>query len=248
MFEEQSILMSHQNSPAMSPTKVFLIFVLFLFGCSAPTKMIKFPKRADEVFANNNLKEFFRTNRNPNIVLRVPNSADKATSNTSTNTDNNVLYNAIEKELLRQGYSVRDRGLFNEIINKSGSTEYSKIKDLTNTDLILEVVNIDPKVIYSTNRVTLIKKRKSTEQIGNVDYKRYGASVEFRIIMVKNNEIAGSYKYNYQPCPSGCELGTFKFTGKSSSKQVVLRETVSVNTLEEFITLCTQDLIKSFRT
>jgi hypothetical protein len=231
----------------MNLSKPLISFAFLLFGCTSTTKIIKFPKRADEVFANNNLKEFFTTNRSPNIVLRVPNSADKATSNTSINADNNVLYNAIEKELLRRGYSVRDRGLFNEIINKSGSTEYSKIKDLTNTDLILEVVNIDPKVIYSTNKVTLIKKKRTTEQIENIDYKRYGASVEFRIIMVKNNEIAGTYKYNYQPCATGCELGTFKFTGKSSSKQVVLRETVSVNTLEEFITLCTQDLIKSFR-
>lgn len=221
--------------------------ILLLMGCSAPTKIIKFPKRPDDVFANSNLKEFFRTNKNPNIVLRVPNSDDKATSNTSTNKDNNVLYNAIEKELLKQGYSVRDRGLFNEIINKSGSTDYSKIKDLTNTDLILEVVNIDPKVIYSTNKVTLVGNKKTTEQIGNIDYKRYGASVEYRLIMVKNNEIAGTYKYNYQPCPDGCELGSFKFSGKRNNKEVELRETVSVNTLEEFITKCTKDLIKSFK-
>ena len=216
-------------------------------GCSSETKIIKFPKRADDIYANSNLKEFLKADINPSIVLRVPNSADKATSNTNLNQDNNVLYNAIEKELLKQGYSVRDRGLFNEIINKSGSTDYSKIKDLTNTDLILEVVNIDSKVIYSTNKVSVSKKKKSSEQIGNIDYRRYGASVEFRIVMVRNNEIAGTYKYHYQPCPGGCELASFKFSGKKGNKQVELRETVSVNTLEEFITLCTRDLIKSFR-
>ena len=225
---------------------IVLVSVL-LASCSTPSKFIKFPKRPDDVFANNNLKEFFKANKSPNIVLRVPNSSDKATSNTNMNQDNNVLYNAIEKELLKQGYSVRDRGLFNEIINKSGSTDYSRIKDLTNTDLILEVVNIDPKVIYTTNKVTLISKKKTSEQIGNIDYKRYGASVEFRLIMVKNNEIAGTYKYNYQPCPDGCEIATFKFSGKKNSKEIELRETVSVNTLEEFITLCTKDLIKSFK-
>ncbi len=225
----------------------FAITTAILSSCSSSTKIIKFPKRSNEVFANNNLKEFLRTNKSPNIVLRVPNSNDKATSNTSASKDNNILYNAIEKELLRQGFSVRDRGLFNEIINKSGSTDYSKIKDLTNTDLILEVVNIDPAVVYSTNKVTLVGKKKETEQIGNIDYKRYGASVEFRLIMVKNNEIAGSYKYNYQPCPDGCELGSFSFKGKRNNIEVELRETVSVNTLEEFIKLCTQDLIKSFR-
>ena len=221
--------------------------LIFLIGCSAETKIIRFPKRPDDIYANSNLKEFFKVNKNPNVVLRVPNSADKATSNTNLNQDNNVLYNAIEKELLKQEYSVRDRGLFNEIINKSGTTDYSKIKDLTNTDLIIEVINIDAKVIYATNKISVTKKRKTKEQIGNIDYKRYGASVEFRIIMVRNNEIAGSYKYHYQPCPEGCQLASFKFSGKKGSKQVELRETVSVNTLEEFITLCTRDLIRSFR-
>jgi hypothetical protein len=103
---------------------------------------------------------------------------DKATSNTSGTKDNNVFYNAIEKELLKQGFSVRDRGLFNEIINKSSSTGYSKIKDLNNTDLIFEVVNIGPAVVYSTNKITVVGKKKQTEEIGYVDYKRYGASIE----------------------------------------------------------------------
>jgi hypothetical protein len=232
----------------MRQTFCIVTFALFILtSCSPATKIIKFPKSPNEIYANNNLKEFFNTNKTPNIVLRVPNNNDKATSNTSTNKDNNVLYNAIEKELLREGFSVRDRGLFNELLSKSQTSDYSKIKELTNTDLILEVVNIDPAVVYTTNKVTLNGKKKETEQIGKVDYKQYGASVEFRIIMVKNNEIAGTYKYNYQPCATGCEIATFKFSGKRAHQQVVLKETVSVNTLEEFIKSCTQDLIKSFR-
>lgn len=223
------------------------ILLLIFTSCSSSKKIIRFPKAPDEVYANNNLKEFFKTNKTPNIVLRVPNNNDKATSNTSNNKDNNVLYNAIEKELLRHGFSVRDRGLFNELLSKSQTSDYSKIKELTNTDVILEVVNIDPAVIYTTNKVTIIGKKKESEQIGKIDYKKYGASVEYRIIMVKNNEIAGSYKYNYEPCSNGCEIGTFNFSGKKSNQQVVLKETVSVNTMEEFIKLCTQDLIKSFR-
>lgn len=231
----------------MQPIKPYIIAFAALASCSPVTKIIKYPTREKEIIANKNLTGFFNTNKSPNIVLRVPNTSDKATSNTSTSTDNNILYNAIEKEFLRQGYSVRDRGLFNEIINKSGSTDYSKIKDLTNTDLILEVVNIDPKVVYSTNKITLIGKKKNTEQIGYVDYKRYGASVEFRLIMVKNNEIAGSYKYNYKPCREGCEIGTFNFKTKGNHREVELRESVSVNLLEEFIKGSTQDLINSFK-
>jgi len=225
-----------------------------LASCSSATKVVRYSKVPDEVFANKNLTEFFNTNKSPSIVLRVPSSRDKVTSNTlndetftKTIASDNVLYNTIEKELLREGFSVRDRGLFNELLSKSQTNDYSKIKELTNTDLILEVVNIDPAIVYSTNKVTLVGKKREKSEVGTIDYKKYGASVEFRLIMVSNNEIAGTYKYNYEPCPTGCEIGTFQFAGKRANRHVEVKETVSVNTLEEFIKMCTQDLIRTFR-
>lgn len=213
-------------------------------SCTTTSRVIKYPTVRNEIYANANLKQFLKDNKSPSIVLRVANTSDKATSQTTTNKD--LLYNAIEKELLKEGFSVRDRGLFNEIINKAQTSDYSRIKDLTNTDLILEVVNIDPEVIYSTNKVTLITNGKEKEVLQNIDYKRYGASVEFKLILVRNNEIAGSYKYNYKPCPNGCELTAFQFTNKRSN-EVTLKESVQVNLLEEFIQSSTKDLINSFR-
>jgi hypothetical protein len=62
-----------------------------------------------------------------------------------------------------------------------------------------------------------------------------------------NNEIAGTYKFNYKPCPDGCELTTFKFTGKKNLLKHVLRETVEINTMEEILKITTKQLIKSFR-
>lgn len=221
--------------------------ILILTSCATEREIVKFQKLPDETYANPNLKGFFKSNSNPNIVLRVPNTNDKATSNTSTNKNNDVFYNAIEKELLKENYSVRDRGLFNELLSKSQTTNYSNIKELTNTDIILEVVNIDLSVLYSTNKVTVIKSRKETERIGKIDYKDKGASVEFKVILVKNNEIAGSYKFNYTPCVEGCELGTFKFTGKNKDRKIQLKETVEINTMEEFIKLTTKKLISTFR-
>jgi hypothetical protein len=221
--------------------------ILLLTSCTSGKKIIKFPTVPDEIYANPNLREFFKSNRNPNIVLRVPNNNDKATSNTSTSKNNDVLYNTIEKELLRENFSVRDRGLFNELLSKSQTSDYSKIKELTNTDIILEVVNIDPSVLYTTNKVTVVGSKKETEQIGSVDYKEKGASVEYKVILVKNNEIAGTYKFNYKPCPDGCELTTFKFTGRNNNKKIELKETVEINTMEEFMKLTTKKLIASFR-
>jgi len=222
----------------------FLLLFLFGTGCSS-IMMIKYQKLPNDVYANGNLKEYLKGNRSPKIVLRVPNSNDKATSNTKNAQNNDVLYNAIEKEFLKEGFSVRDRGLFNEIIDKSKSTDYSKIGEETNTDLILEVVSINPTVAYSTNKITVISGGKTSDEVQPVDYKKNGASIEFRLIMVKNNEIAGNYKYNYTPCVEGCPLTDWTYNKRT--KVLELKETVAVNALEEFITNCTQDLIRSFR-
>ncbi|MDB5132198.1 MAG: hypothetical protein JWR02_1947 [Mucilaginibacter sp.] len=226
--------------------KFHLLFIvcLLIFSCSS-IRMIKYQKQSDDVFANHNLKEYLKSNASPKIVLRVPNTNDKATSNTVINQNNNVLYNAIEKELLKEGFNVRDRGLFNEIIDKSKSTDYTKIGEETNTDLILEVVSIDPSVMYSTNKITIVSGEKSTDQVQQIDYKKSGASVEFKLILVKNNEIGGNYKFNYTPCSEGCPLTDWSYNKKS--RQLELKETVAVHALEEFITKCTQDLIRSFK-
>jgi hypothetical protein len=70
---------------------VSTVVILFLVSCGSGKKIIKFPTVPDETYANPNLRDFFKSNRNPNIVLRVPNNNDKATSNTSTSKNNDVL-------------------------------------------------------------------------------------------------------------------------------------------------------------
>lgn len=247
LFEVFRYIFKRPKPKLMRHLLISTVILIFIAGCSPGKSIIKFPKVPDETYANPNLRSFFKSNSNPNIVLRVPNNNDKATSNTSTSKNNDVLYNTIEKELLKENFSVRDRGLFNELLSKSQTTDYSKIKELTNTDIILEVVNIDPSVLYTTNKVIVIKGKKETEKIGSIDYKEKGASVEFKVILVKNNEIAGTYKFNYQPCPDGCELGSFKFTGKKKNRKIQLKETVEINTMEEFLKRVTRQLIATFR-
>src|SRR5437879_5590106 len=121
--------------------KLYLIAVVLLMsaGCGSFTSLVKYQKLPNDLYATTSLKEYLKNNKSPKIVLRVPNSNDKAASNTVISQDNNVLYNAIEKELLKEGFNVRDRGLFNEIMDKSKSADYSKLGDETDTDLILEV-------------------------------------------------------------------------------------------------------------
>ena len=226
-----------------------LLLIFFISSCSTPLKIIKFPRTNDEVYSNSNLKEFFKANPKPNIVLRVPNNNDQVTSKNLSSKDNkllfdnNFLYNSIEKELVIQNFSVRDRALFNELLSKSKSTNYSNIKELTNTDLILEVLSIDRNVVYTTNKFIVKDKKGDYEKLSLTSFKQNGASVEFRIILVKNNEIAGSYKYKYPPCPNGCSINFFKSSGK-----LVLKEDIFENNeLEPLIKLSIQDLVNSIK-
>ena len=77
---------------------LLLSSIIIIASCSSSEKIVKFPA-SDDIYANAKLKEFFKNNKNPSIVLRTPNK-DNATSNTKTKTNLNILYNAIEKEFL----------------------------------------------------------------------------------------------------------------------------------------------------
>ena len=220
---------------------------LLLTGCGSYTSLIKYQNVPDDVYANKNLKDYLKNNNSPKIVLRVPNSNDKATSNTTISPNNTVLYNAIEKELLKEGFNVRDRGLFNEIMDKSKSAGYSKLSEETDTDLILEVVSLNTSVSYSTNSITKVNNGNQSEKsfITDVDYKSQGAAIEFRLIIVKNNEIAGNYKYNFTPCERGCPLSDWIYNRRT--KVLELKETVEGKQFEEFMKSCTQKLVLSFK-
>jgi hypothetical protein len=232
-------------------------------SCTASKDLVKFNEKPEEVYTNGNLKEFLKKNPQANIVLRIPNSSEDVTSkNTNdktivtSNPTMDIYYNAIEKEFLKSGFSVRDRGLFNEVLRKMSRNEteninYSQIKDITNTDLILEVIKIDPRVEYVTNKTyKQNSKGKVTNYTSYREYKKYGASAEFKIIMVKNNEMAGTYTFNYAPCIEGCPASSFAkpLNLRARIKPAVEGyEGVEVNLMEEFIKNCSRDLIAAMK-
>jgi hypothetical protein len=203
---------------------------MIMASCASSVQMIKFPRRPNETFTNNNLKAYFRTHKAPEIVLRIPAGIEKAGGNSAR--EHLLLYNTIEKELLKQGFTVRDR-------NQSGLAVQS--------DLVLELVNLDPGVVYITNNITYISKKGERQEPGNIDYKRYGATVEFRLILTQTNEFAGTYKYNYQPCLDGCPLGSFTATGSKDARKVPLHDPIAFNTMEAFIKFSVQDMAKALR-
>ena len=174
------------------------------------TVTITFPEVKDEVFATPLLKEFLKENPRPAILMRVP-GLGNGISNTDvtsdlynlSNDDKARLYNSIEKNLLINGYIVRDRAIFDKVVTQTQEIDYSKINSLTNTDLVLEVTNISYQE-YHTNQV----EKDGDQKTYNCNFKGFwGWKVDIRIVKVKENQVVGLNSFYYVPCTSGCTFG-----------------------------------------
>lgn len=188
-----------------NPPLISLIFIIAVVvqSCSIykidnVEGTVKYTPKRDDVFTSSSFREYIRKTKSPSIVLRVPNS-ENSVLNESVYGSSNV-YSAIEKELMKANFSVRDRALFNEILSKGQTTDYSKIRDKTDTDLILEVIESSP-IKLSTNQYT---DKKGRDKTANFPITYYGFKVEFKIINIKDNSVAGNYTFYYTPCLNGC--------------------------------------------
>jgi len=233
---------------------IILLIIPFVLSCSS-TKTVKFSQEPDEIIKTESLKEFLSKSKNPKVVLRVPQNtytvtdSEKNEVNQSENKD--YLYNAIENQLLSSGFVVRDRQLFNQIIgNNDNNIDYQKLKDKSDTELIIELTKLDSKIIYETNKYY---DKNNVEKVN--DYgtrKEYGASVEFKIVLINSNEFAGVYKFNYTPCVQGCVISKSikdinkenKMFKKNGTKPY---EGVERNVLEDFIKGATRKLVYEMR-
>ena len=227
---------------------------LLLSACTIQQNIVvKFSPSENEKTISDKLRTFLKTNPNPSIVLRVPGGASNTTA---TQLDaNNQIYNTIEKSLLRNGFIVRDRALFNEVLIKSLESDYSKIYETTKTDLILELVSLDINVKYNTNKY--LNKYGEEKIFGcNTEYTYGGASIEFRLILIEDNEFVGSIKINYSPCIEGCDhiyvedrLFGYCTLYDEKKKQINPQayESVEFSQLEKFITTSIDQFIYELR-
>lgn len=231
----------------MKANLLFIFSILFLFASCSSTKTIKFSAKNNDVYTTDNLKQFLQKHKNPKVVLRVPNSSQ----NTTDKEDVDYLYNAIENQLLASGFVVRDRQLFNQIIgNESNNVNYEKLKEKSDTDLIIELTKLDPDILYETNKFYTKKNKEKVETDGV--HKRYGAAVEFKVVSIENNEYGGMYKFNYTPCTEGCVISkSFKDLRKEMKALKKLEEKpyegVEKDVLEDFIKEATRQLVSEMR-
>ena len=230
-----------------SSSKLILILSLIILSSCSTTKTLKFSQKSDDIIRTEPLKEFLRNNKKPKVVLRVNSNSISVTENEN----NDYLYNAIENQLLASGFIVRDRQLFKQIIeNDDNNIDYQKLKEKSDTDLIIELTKLDPTILYETNKYLDKNNRQKVED--DYTYQRYGASVEFKVVMINSNEFAGVYKFNYTPCVSGCVVSKslkelLKEKKRNSEEKAEGYEGVEKDELELFIKNATKNLVAEMR-
>ncbi len=199
----------------MKITQIILISCLSctMFSCSLQKGTLQFEGKKNEIIAKDEIKAYLKGESMPSIVLRVPNLEDVAIKSDP----NDYIYSAIEKELLIGGFNVKDRGLFGEVMKRwDGSISYGDIRELTGADCILELVRMDTKVKHVTNKITT--KNGTEKAYDGAIITRYGANIEFKLILVKGNIFAGSYTFNYTPCTKGNNTGCECLVGYKPAK------------------------------
>jgi hypothetical protein len=219
-------------------------------ACGTPlssVRTVNFSPKNDEITTTPSLKEYLSTNPNPKIVLRT--STRLSNNNVTEQAQNNYRYNTIESELLKSGFIVRDRQLFEKIVtNSDNNTNYENLKQKSDTDLIIELSNLDRSIIYQTNTYSNSKgQEKTSSMLATKIF--YGATIEFKVVMINTNEFAGIYKFNYIPCVDGCDIRPAKRLTKRELDDVkkVSYEAVEEDKLIEFIKNATRQFIMEMR-
>lgn len=173
-------------------------------GCAPVHVRVEPRVPENELVVKPSLVSFLKSTPEPKIVLRVPVPQGNLTQEEQKNSEAlNSVYNVIEKELLKAGFTVRDRALLTEVLRNNPKIDYRAIKEKIDTQLILEIVSLTPWD-YSTPEY----KRVDTGAAGQaqVPFKLIGSRIMAKLIMVETGEIGGIITYYSWPKDWECHF------------------------------------------
>lgn len=137
----------NQNGLIFLEGLFFIILSILIVACGtqkAPiTKgtsesFIKISPESSSTYTNPSLKRFITNNEGASVVVRDNKAATEGISGTDKKSN---LCSLIESALVKARYNVRDRQIFESVMNKMGDNiDYVQLCEKTGTDLIFEVI------------------------------------------------------------------------------------------------------------
>lgn len=201
--------------------KILLLTAIIglITSCAPKLAVVRTQAKANEIIISPELKNFSKTNSNPSVVLRVPNPTSGVTKTEQELIfkKNDNIYNLIEKNLFKQGFTVRDRGLLNKVLT-SELNSYVDIGKQIETDIIIDILSIDFAINNYTN--TAILKTDGKEiKIDNVTILKNGkeigsrmplnpkiAKIECKLTIVQKGATGGILTLYKTTCTDGCDI------------------------------------------
>lgn len=232
----------------MKKNAFLLVIAIMLQSCMSQLATVRLSQQ-DDVFSRPSLKDILSSKSSPSILVRIPDGA--TTGDVDKVVPAGSMYSAIENEFVRNGYVVRDRSLFNRVMGGEQMSDYETLYSITNVDFLIEVINFSV-VKLSTN--TYYDKKNQAKTM-NESYSWNGLKVEFRVIALKENEIAGIYTFYWYPCEDGCEYlynpdnpqKGLQRPASNNKLSPLPVESISVDVYATFMTDATRRLISEFK-
>jgi len=175
-----------------------LSLVLLFTACAKPfVGSIKTNVAAgSEIQFTPELRQLLQDIPKPKIVIRVANPSTNVTEADKFNS----YINEIEKMFVKNGYTVRDRALLENLM-RGGNNDYQGIKAKIDTDLIIDILalNFDTltRVHSFVNKATQEKEPFLTEQT----YIECGIAIlECRVTIIDRGQLGGLFTLKTSPC------------------------------------------------
>jgi hypothetical protein len=175
---------------------VLLLGAVLTVGCSMHVLVTPNIPRPDSI-TQPALARFMSSVVTPTIVLRVPRPVNQLSQAATPAGEFSRTYNLIEKELVRAGFTVRDRGLLEEVLRSTQNLDYRIIQDKIGAQLILEIVSIEPRQ-YDTDQYASAKGGE-TGRLQKGVFAIGGWLFECKVILVNTGEVGGMYTFYMAP-------------------------------------------------
>lgn len=157
----------------------------------------------DEAITRPALAAARNPNAPPKVVLRVPVAGQAVTEQErKTAGQYDQAYNIIEKELLKAGFTVRDRALLSEVLRTNPNLDYKVIREKIDTDFIIEIVALAHHS-FSTHDYDVVKD--GTRHTSPHLFRLEGFRLEAKVVVVQTGEIGGIYTH-FAPPQYGMKL------------------------------------------
>lgn len=190
---------------------ILIIAVQLFIGCSSTPKLVKFKinNLADEVIISKELNTVLNAKTKPTVVIRVPVTTTTVTTKEREGRLTEV-YNQMEKSLVKAGFTVRDRGLLNNLLantSTSSQADYEEIGRKIQTDLIIEIMDIefDKESFEYLDSAYSVNEKKMIQLKPKPWFKLVRGKMQAKVVIVSKGQNGGYLTFNYTPCVEGCE-------------------------------------------